>query len=149
MYDSVYGNTELVAKAIAEALEAAGHHARTVRVKEALKARLDGDMLFVGSPTRIGTMTTRVRNFLRHMDVDPWLGKPVAVFDTEAEEFVEGSGATAASKMHDLAQSRGLSVHTPVLKVGVSGVKGPLSTGYNTVVEAYVREFLRAAGSRG
>ncbi len=134
-----------MAKTIARTLEAAGHLVRLTRVKDALKTQAEGDILFVGSPTRIGTMTGRTRKLLEHMDVGPWRGKPVVAFDTEAQELLKGSGGGAAAKIHDLAVSRGLTVHTPVLRVGVSRIKGPLSTGSEGLVEAYVKEFLRSA----
>jgi len=101
--------------------------------------------MFVGSPTRIGSMTRRTRKFLEGMDWAPWGKKPVAVFDTELEEVIEKDGASAASKMHDLAKSKGARVHTPVLKVGVTGTKGPLSADSDRVIEAYVKEFLTNA----
>ena len=134
-----------MAKAIARTLEAAGHPVRLMRVKDALKTQAEGDTLFVGSPTRIGTMTGRTWKLLKNMDVGPWRGKPVVAFDTEAQELLKGSGGGAAARIHDLAVSRGLTVHTPVLRVGVSGIKGPLSTGSEGLVEAYVKEFLRSA----
>jgi len=148
VYDSVYGNTELVAKSIAKALEAAGHTPRLVHVRDA-KGGVEGDILMMGSPTRIGTMTGRMKRFLKRMDGGTWGGKPVAAFDTEMQGMIEKDGASAAAKMHDLARKKGVRVHTPVLKVGVSEIRGPLSPGWEAGVEAYVKEFLAAAGSWG
>lgn len=138
-----------MAEALARALEAAGHSARLIRAKGALKERVEGDMLFIGSPTRIGSMTGRMKRFLKRMDAEQWRRKPVAAFDTEMQDVLRDDGASAAAKMHDLARSRGIKVHTPVLKVGVSGVKGPLSEGSEAAIEAYVTEFLRAADPGG
>ena len=133
-----------MAEEIARALEAEGHSVRLVRAKAALKERLEGDMLFLGSPTRIGSMTGRMKKFLKRMDPGPWRDRPVATFDTEMQDVMEKDGASAAAKMRDIARSRGLTVHLPVLKVGVAGVKGPLSPGSERAVDAHVSEFLRA-----
>lgn len=146
VYDSVFGNTELVAKTIAKTLESSGHSPLLVRARDA-KGGVEGDLLFVGSPTRIGTMTGRMRRFLKRIDSGTWGRRPVAAFDTEMQGVLEDEGASAAAKMHDIARKRGIRVYTPVLKVGVSDVKGPLSPGSEAAVEAYVKEFLAAAGS--
>lgn len=146
VYDTVYGNTELVAEIIARTLEAEGHTVRLVRAKDALRGRVEGDLLFLGSPTRIGTMTGRMKKVVRRLDPDLWVRRPVAVFDTEMQGVIDEGGASAAAKMHDIARSKGIKVHTPVLKVGVDGMRGPLSKGSDTAVEAYVREVLHMAG---
>lgn len=145
VYDSVYGNTELVAKGIAECFEAEGHSAMLLRAKDARKESLEGDMLFIGSPTRIGTMTGRTKRFIKGMDWGAWGKKPVATFDTEIQDVIAKGGAGAAAKMHDLAKSKGANVHTPVLKVGVTGIRGPLSPESGKSIEAYVKEFLESA----
>jgi flavodoxin len=145
VYDSVYGNTELVAKMIAARLEAGGHSVRIVRVKDALKDQTEGDFLFLGSPTRMGGMTGRMKKLIKGADWDAWGKKPVATFDTEMDEVIAKDGASAAAKMHDMVRSKGAKVHTPVLKVGVTGVRGPLSLGSEKVIEAYLSEFLSSA----
>ena len=142
VYDSVYGNTELVAKGLAERLGAAGHSVQLLRARDALKGRIEGDFLFMGSPTRLGSMTRRMRIFIKGMDWGAWGKRPVAAFDTEMVEVIAKDGASAAAKMHDLARSKGAKVHTPVLKVGVAGVRGPLSPDSDIGIEAYVNEFL-------
>jgi hypothetical protein len=55
---------------------------------------------------------------------------------------IDANGASAAAKIHDIARSEGFRVHTPVLKVGVQGIKGPLSSNADEIVAAYVKEFL-------
>lgn len=147
VYDSVYGNTASVADMISKSMESMGHSVELVRAKDAAHSHLDGDVLIVGSPTRMGTMTGRMKRFLKKMDADPWTGKYAAAFDTEVQEVIEKNGASAAAKMHDVLRAKGLRVHTPVLKVGVTGIRGPLSAGADAVVEAYVAELLKWAGA--
>lgn len=147
VYDSVYGNTETVAKMISKSLESMGHVAELVRAKDAAKATPEGDVIIFGSPTRMGTMTGKMKRFLKKMDAGPWESKAAATFDTEVQDVIDKDGASAAAKMHDMVRAKGLKVHTPVLKVGVTGIRGPLSAGWESDVEAYVAEFLRWAGT--
>lgn len=145
VYDSAYGNTRGVAELIGERLRARGHDAQVLHARDAAKVETDFDMLFVGSPTRMGTMTRKTRRFLRKLDVGRWGQRLVVAFDTEMAEVIRDNGASAAAKIHDLARSRGMRVHTPVLKVGVKGMRGPLADDAGETVEAYVAEVLAAA----
>ncbi len=147
VYDSVYGNTELAAKRIAESLEAEGHSAEVIHVKEAGRHRTEGDILFIGSPTRMGGMTRGARRFVKGFDKAYWGTRPVAAFDTEMVEVIQKEGASAAAKIHDLARTRGVKVFSPVLKVGVTGIRGPLADGADEVIGAYVKEFVASMRS--
>lgn len=146
VYDSVYGNTEAVARRIAQAVEASGHPTELLSVKDALRTNLEGELLVVGSPTRMGTMTGKMKRFLKRMNTEPWKSSTAAAFDTEVQGVIEKGGASAAAKMHDILRSKGLKVHTPVLKIGVTSIRGPLTEGWQAAVEAYVSELLRSAG---
>jgi flavodoxin len=144
VYDSIYGNTEHVARMLAEAFEAEGHPARLVRAKDALRQPLSGDFLVLGSPTRFGTMTGRMKKVVSRLDPSVWGQRPVAAFDTEMQGIMDKDGASAAAKMHDVARSKGVKVHTPVLKVGVVSIRGPLSPDSQKLIAAYVRELVAA-----
>jgi flavodoxin len=145
VYDSVYGNTEQVARMLAGAFEAEGHPARLVRAKDALRQPVSGDFLVLGSPTRFGTMTGRMKKVVRSLDPAAWGQRPVAAFDTEMQGIIDKDGASAAAKIHDVARSKGIRVHTPVLKVGVVTIRGPLSPDSEKLIGAYVREFVSVA----
>lgn len=133
---------------LALALEEEGHSAEIVRAKEALRRPVTGDLLFLGSPTRLGTMTGRMKKVVSRLDPQTWSGKSVAAFDTGMQGIIDKGGASAAAKMHDIARSKGVKVHTPVLKVGVVSIKGPLSPRWEDLVRAYVREVLASAEGR-
>ena len=126
-------------------LEEEGHSAEVVRAKDALRRPVTGDILFLGSPTRFGTMTGRMKKVVSRLDPGTWSGKSVAAFDTGMQGIIDKDGASAAAKMHDIARSRGVKVHTPVLKVGVVSIKGPLSPRWEDLVRAYVREVITSA----
>lgn len=79
VYDSVFGNTQQVAQAIAHAL---GPDA-PLSVKEADPSRArQCDLLIVGSPTRAFRPTPAIGAFLRKIPREGLVGVKVAAFDT-------------------------------------------------------------------
>lgn len=85
VYDSVFGNTEKVALALAEGLRSAGEVTVT-RVGEANLALLDGvDLLLVGSPTRAFQPTPAIKDFLKALPASSLKGRRVSGFDTRVD----------------------------------------------------------------
>lgn len=82
VYDSVYGNTEKVARAIASALEAGAE----VQVKAAGDVNMEQlggiDLLVVGSPTQAFNMIAGSKEFLKSLTAQALKGMKVAAFDT-------------------------------------------------------------------
>lgn len=136
VYDSYYGNTQKVAEAIAEELRAEGHEAELVSVRDRHASAAHGDVLFLGSPVRMGSVTGRVKRYAKKLDEAAWAGKPIVVFTTVLEVREDATDAqkhsheaydvAAGRKLGDLARSRGLNVLEDLLWVEVSGMKGPL-----------------------
>lgn len=86
IYDSTFGNTERIAKAIATGAGEAGE-ADAVRVT-AIRD-IDWQMvsaLIVGSPTQGGRSTKAIQDFLSHIPDQALQGIVVAGFDTRFEE---------------------------------------------------------------
>src|SRR5690606_5413790 len=84
VYDSVFGNTAEVARAIGAALEGA-HSVRIVTVQEAKPSDLDGaDLVILGSPTRGFRPTPAIQEFIGSSG-ESLRGKPVAAFDTRLD----------------------------------------------------------------
>lgn len=79
VYDSRYGNTERIAQAMGQAIDA-----RAVRVGAVDPAELKGlDVLIVGSPTNGGNPTQGIYDLLQALKAPPALqGVSVAAFDT-------------------------------------------------------------------
>jgi flavodoxin len=151
VYDSVYGNTKMVAEAIAEQIRAEGHEAELVGLREGGKKEVSGDFLFIGSPTRMGKMTRRSSKFVKKMDHEMWKGKPIVAFDTiltlpedeeERKKALKWTEYGAAPRLHDLAKERGLNARDPVLRVHVSGMKGPLVPTALEEAKKYTHDFL-------
>ncbi len=136
VYESHYGNTKLVAEAIAAALTAAGHEAELRNVREKYPAPPRGDLLFLGSPVRFGAVSGKVKDYVQKLDPAAWQGRPAAVFTTilalprNATEKQRASQERydigAGRKLVEVAQARGLCVRPDHLWVEVTGLKGPL-----------------------
>jgi len=79
IYDSIFGNTAKIAKAIGEALG----DADVKKVTEVTPPDLDDlKVLFVGSPTRGFNPTPDIKNFLKGLNKGALNGIKAAAFDT-------------------------------------------------------------------
>jgi flavodoxin len=94
-YDSAYGNTEKVARAMARRLQALGPV--EVRAVGGAFQRLGGrvDLLLIGGPTQGYGMSPEMRAFTETFTADALAGARVAVFDTRFRmpAFLTGSAA--------------------------------------------------------
>jgi flavodoxin len=88
VYDSVFGNTEKVARAIGDALGA-----RVLRVTAVEPGKFEGiELLIVGSPTRAFSPTKGTKAFLKRIPAGGLEGVAVAAFDTRMDPKDVGSG---------------------------------------------------------
>ena len=136
LYDTYYGNTQMVAEAIADQLRSEGHEAELRSVRERHSGPPQGDVMFLGSPVRMGSVTGRVKRYVKELDEDTWKNKPIIVFTTtlalpedptdKQKESQDKWDRTAGVKLGDAARSRGLNALEDHLWVEVRGMKGPL-----------------------
>ncbi len=85
IYDTSYGSTKMIAETIAETLKEARFEVRLSHVKDVKELHAsDYDFLVLGSPTRMGNMSFRVRRFINgKIKGTQWKDKPFMSFDTE------------------------------------------------------------------
>ncbi len=156
-YDSVHGNTRQVAEAIAEQIKADGHQARIINLSSDSACTMQGDFMFIGSPTRYSTMTGHVKKFLKRLDQSIWGGKPICAFETYGpvdekkvadsktdEKWISGG---ASRKILDVLRERGFNVRTPTLRLAVTGLKGPLASGQIEEAKRYSHDFIESLGN--
>lgn len=90
IYDSLYGNTEHIARAMSESLAGEVNIARVGDVQASeLKAF---DLLLVGSPVHGGRATPAIDALLKQLPAHTLEGKRVAAFDTRFEAEEQGIG---------------------------------------------------------
>jgi flavodoxin len=128
VYDSQYGNTERIARAIAGELRASGE-ARAVRLEQAHPVELAGmDLLVIGCPTQGWRPTPATQSFLEGAPSEELRLLRVACFDTRFR-FPRWMTGSAAGVMARKLQERGVSLIAPPESFFVKGTEGPLRNG--------------------
>ncbi len=129
IYDSVYGNTEKIARAIAGAITPFGE-VKMLRVGEANPSELGSiDLLIVGSPTQGGKPTPAIQEFLSKIPANALKNINVASFDTRVKMFVAKIFGYAAGRIADSLKSKGGHLAAPPEGFIVKGNEGPLKEG--------------------
>jgi flavodoxin len=137
VYDSKHGNTERIAQAIAKGL--AGSGLTDVRVLWIAKACEDDfhemDLWIIGSPTRWGGPTFRMRTLLNNAIKYEAKGQRAAVFDTRYEKMHSG----ASERLKAILERGGLTLVTEPEHFVVNGGSGPLKEGEEARAELFGR----------
>ncbi len=129
IYDSVYGNTEKIARAIAGAITPFGE-VKVLRVGEAAPSELGStDLLIVGSPTQGGKPTPAVQEFLSKIPANALKNIGVAAFDTRLSGRLVGIFGYAAGKIADSLKRNGGTLIASPEGFFVKGREGPLKEG--------------------
>ncbi len=108
VYESVYGNTEKVAKAIGAAV---GSDVKVVRTGECNVDDLKSvDLLFIGGPTQGGRATQPVQDFLSKITESVIKDKKVAVFDTRLSTKLVGIFGYAGKRIAENLKDKGANI---------------------------------------
>jgi len=144
VYDSVYGNTEKIARAVAEAITPAGE-VKVLQTGEANPSELESlDLLIVGSPTHGGRPTPAVQDFLNKVTQQSLKGIKVAAFDTRAtSKFAKIFGNAAGRIAGHLTKKGGVLIASPE-GFFVTGTKGPLKEGELERAAAWAKRILES-----
>lgn len=128
VYDTTFGNTERIARAIAEKLEEAGPAELVAATGEAA-FQVDGvDLLVVGGPTQAHRASPTLRALLKAVPSEALRAVPAAAFDTRVRgaKFLTGSAAVGIAKQLD---KKGARLLLPPESFLVTGTEGPLVEG--------------------
>lgn len=135
IYDSQYGHTEQIARAIGEALDAP-----VLRAGEVNPGNLTGfELLIVGSPTHGGQVTPAIQGLLEAL---PALeGRSVAAFDTRTATIWNRilPFGYAAPRIARRLESIGGKLVAPPEGFIVLGIRGPLKDGELARAAAWAR----------
>jgi len=144
VYDSVFGNTAEIARAIARGLEARGRAVTLLPVAELHDFDAAGyELIVAGSPTRGFAPTPSIEEFVAGL---PKGTGPVAAFDTRLDldainpaplRWVVNAGGYAASRIGDALKRKGYALREPNGDFKVSGTEGPLMDGEIERAEAW------------
>lgn len=141
VYDSVYGNTEKIARAIGEGL--AGE-VEVLRVGEADHSGVGGySLVVVGSPTHGGRPTPAVLVFIKRAG-PAFKGVKAAAFDTRMTSRFVGIFGYAAKRIGDSLKGLGGSLVATPEGFYVTGGQGPLKEGELERAAGWAREIVKA-----
>lgn len=99
LFDTIYGNTERIARLLAAGLQESGVEAESVNIKEAQTDALAGyDLLALGAPTQYFTASKPLKAFLERLKGIELKGKKGFAFDTRLDSRLSGSAAKFIEK---------------------------------------------------
>jgi flavodoxin I len=129
VYDSVYGNTEKIARAIAGALTPSGE-VKVLRAGELNPSEFESvDLLVVGSPTQGGRPTPAIKEFLSKIPANALKNVSVTSFDTRFSTRLVRPFGYAAGRIADILKDKGGHLAAPPEGFIVKGKEGSLKEG--------------------
>jgi len=142
VYESQFGNTEKIAKAIGNAITG---ETQVIRPSDANPLELESnDLIVVGSPTQGGRPVKAVREFLRRIPADALTNTGVASFDTRFRTWLVKIFGFAAGKIAGKLKAKGGKLVAPPEGFFVDGTKGPLGEGELERAAAWARQITEA-----
>jgi flavodoxin I len=141
VYDSVYGNTVQIARAIGRAIT---DNAKVIHAGEASPLDLEGiDLLIVGAPTQAGRPTPAMQGFLKQVSKSTVRDMKVATFDTRVPvKWVGIFGYAAGRIAKDLQKKGGVLIKNPE-PFFVEGTEGPLKEGELERAAAWAQDLIK------
>jgi len=141
VYDSVYGNTKQIARAIGGAING---DVKVLHASEVNPSELEGiDLLIVGAPTQAGRPSPAMRDFLAKISKSVIKGISVAAFDTRISAKWVGIFGYAAGKIASNLKKKGGSLILLPEAFFVKGTEGPLKEGELERAAAWAQEVVK------
>ena len=141
LYDSQYGDTQRIARAIADKLAEFGE-ARALRLDPRQPLQLQGvDLFILGCPTQGWRPTPAIQSFLEETSSEELRGLAGACFDTRFRlpPFMTGS---AAKVMAGKLREKGVSLLVAPESFFVKGTEGPLREGELERASTWARQIV-------
>ena len=127
VYDTLYGNTEQIAKAVGGAI--AGE-VKVVKIADASPGEIGSyDLVIIGSPTQGGKHTKPMQEFLGKIPAGALKNKNAAAFDTRLKTRLVKLFGFAAGRIADALKDKGANLIAPAEPFWVKATKGPLAEG--------------------
>jgi len=143
VYDSIYGNTENIARTLVSTLTGAAR-VMVARAGEAEVSGLKaGDLLIVGSPVQGGRPLPTVKAFLGRIPARALEGVRVAAFDTRMTMWIARLFGWAADRILAALKAKGGQEASPPQGFIVTGRAGPLKEGEPERAAEWARGLVR------
>ena len=127
IYDSKFGNTEKIAKALSEGMKKEGLEVDCVKVDNVnLNKLAEYEILAIGAPTQMFSISKPMKEFLKKLENLNLQGKRAFAFDTKLRSRFAGSAAKGIEKQLKKLQ---MTIIRPYVSAIVKGAEGPLEEG--------------------
>lgn len=156
VYDSIFGNTEQIARAIGDAISSPDE-VSVIKVSDVLPEQLhELNLLVVGSPTRGFKPTPEIVDFFKNMPNDGLKDIKAAAFDTRlgvkdidspVVRLLVRIGGYAAKPIGAQLEKKGASLLLSPEGFFVKGSGGPLGEGELERAAAWAKEIVAACNS--
>ena len=141
VYDSVYGNTEKIARAIGSGIS---DDTKVLRTGDVSPIDLESlELLIVGAPTYGGRPTPAMKEFLKQLPASAAKDIDVAAFDTRISAKWVGIFGYAAGKIARSLKKMGGNLLVNPEGFFVKGTEGPLKDGELERAAAWAHEIMR------
>ncbi len=127
IYDTKFGNTEKVARALAEGMKNQGVNTDCLKIDEVDTSKLgDYDLLAIGGPTHTFGLSKPMKDFLEKLENVKISGKRAFAFDTKFKSRFAGS---AGKRIEKKLKKLGMRIAKSHVSAIVKGGEGPLEAG--------------------
>jgi len=124
IYDSKFGNTEKIAKALSEGMKKEGLEVDCMRIDDVdLDKLAEYEMLAFGAPTQAFGISKPMKEFLKKLENVNLQNKKAFAFDTKLKSRFAGSAAKGIEKQ---LKELNLTIVKPYASAIVKGIEGPL-----------------------
>jgi len=127
VYDTKFGNTEKIAKALAEGMKKEGVNVDCLKIDQVDVSKLgEYDMLAIGGPTHKLGLSEPMKDFLQKLENVNLSGKKAIAFDTKLKSRFAGS---AGKRIEKKLKKLGMSIVKSHVSAVVNGREGPIEEG--------------------
>jgi len=135
IYDTKFGNTEKIARALARGMEKQGVKVDCVKTDEVdIDKLVEYDFLAIGGPTHVRGASKPMKAFLEKLKSVDLKGKKAFAFDTKLKAWWAG---TAGKGIEKTLKRLGMSIVKPHSSAIVTGNEGPLKDGMEEMFEQF------------
>jgi flavodoxin len=140
VYDTAYGNTEKIGRAIAGAI---GDDVKILHAGETGPSDVEGiDFLFIGAPTQGGRPTRPTQDLLKKLSDTDVKGLKIATYDTRISAKWVGIFGYAAGRIAKALKKKGGNLVRDPEPFFVNGTEGPLREGEAERAAAWAKEII-------